>query len=249
LIPLLVSVLGASVLGSLHCAAMCGGFVCAVSAQGRPLASQVVWHAGRGFVYLVLGAFAGLLGAGFEHGLVSLGLPHAAAVVAGVLLVMSGLVALARVAGLRGLPEASASPFARVLGEGLRRVRDWPLLPRGFAMGAMTGLLPCGWLWAFVATAAGTGHADSGVVVMLAFWVGTLPALAAVGLAAGRVLQPMRARLPLMTALAMIVVGLLSIAGRLTMHTGHEAATGAPGHCAHLTASAAAVSGGAHVGR
>jgi hypothetical protein len=46
----------ASVLGSLHCAAMCGGFVCAVSAQGRPLASQTAWHLGRGIVYLSLGA-------------------------------------------------------------------------------------------------------------------------------------------------------------------------------------------------
>ena len=36
---------------------------------------------------------------------------------------------------------------------------EWPLLPRGFAMGAMTGLLPCGWLWAFVATAAEIGRA------------------------------------------------------------------------------------------
>lgn len=247
--PLLLSVLGASLLGSLHCAAMCGGFVCAVSVQGRPLASQTVWHAGRGVVYLVLGALAGILGAGFEHGLVSLGLPHVAAVMAGVLLVVSGLVALARIAGVKGLPQAAPSPFARGIGEALRRVRDWPLLPRGFAMGAMTGLLPCGWLWAFVATAAGTGHADSGVRVMTAFWLGTLPALAIVGLAAGRALQPLRARLPVVTALAMIVVGLLSIAGRLSMHTGHEAAPGAPGHCAHMTAAAAAVSGGTHVGR
>lgn len=249
MIPLLVSVLGASVLGSLHCAAMCGGFVCAVSAQGRPLASQIMWHAGRGVVYLALGALAGFLGAGFEHGLVAFGLPHAAAVLAGVLLVVSGIVALARVAGLHGLPEAAPSPFARVIGDGLRQVRDWPLLPRGFAMGALTGLLPCGWLWAFVATAAGTGHADSGVLVMAAFWVGTLPALTIVGLAAGRVLQPLGMRLPVVTAFAMIIVGLLSIAGRLSMHTGHAVAPGNPGHCAHMTATAAAVSGGAHVGR
>ncbi len=249
MIALLLSVLGASVLGSLHCAAMCGGFVCAVSGQGRPLASQVVWHMGRGAIYLALGAGAGALGAGFEHVLVAWGLPHVAAVLAGVLLVVSGVVALARLAGLGGPHEAAPSPFARVLGEGLRRVRDWPVLPRGFAMGAMTGLLPCGWLWAFVATAAGTGHAENGLLVMTAFWLGTLPALAAVGLAAGRVLQPLRQRLPMVTALAMIVVGLLSIAGRFSMHTGHEAAPGAPGHCARMTAAAVSVAGGAHVGR
>ena len=249
MIPLLLSVLVASLLGSLHCAAMCGGFVCAVSAQGRPLASQVVWHAGRGFVYLVLGALAGTLGAGFEHGLVSLGLPHAAAVVAGVLLIVGGLVTLARLSGVPGLPAAVPSPFARVIGEGLRRMRDWPLLPRGFAMGALTGLLPCGWLWAFVATAAGTGHTDGGLLVMAAFWLGTLPALAVVGLAAGRVLSPLRTRLPIVTAIAMIAVGLLSIAGRLSLHAGHASAPGTPGHCAHLSATAAALPGGDHGGR
>lgn len=249
MIPLLLSVLGASVLGSLHCAAMCGGFVCAVSGQGRPLASQIVWHAGRGAIYLALGAGAGVLGAGFEHVLVSWGLPHVAAVLAGALLVVSGVVALARLAGLGGHHEATPSPFANLLGAGLRGVREWPLLPRGFAMGAMTGLLPCGWLWAFVATAAGTGHAENGLLVMSAFWLGTLPALAAVGLAAGRVLNPLRHRLPVVTALAMIVVGLLSIVGRFSMHAGHAAAPGAPGHCARMTAAAASLSGGAHVGR
>ena len=248
MIALLASVLGASVLGSLHCAAMCGGFVCAVSAQGRPLASQTAWHLGRGIVYLSLGALAGALGAGFERGLVAFGLPHAAAIVAGALLIVSGVIALLQTFGWGGAAThpTAASPFAPLLGGALRAMREWPLLPRGFAMGAMTGLLPCGWLWAFVATAAGTGHASNGVLVMASFWLGTLPLLAALGLAAGRVLRPLRARLPMVTALAMIVVGLVTIAGHFTMHAGHG---GHPNHCAQAAASVAGLAGGTHVGR
>lgn len=245
---LLVSVFTASLLGSLHCAAMCGGFVCAVSAEGRPLASQVAWHLGRGAAYLALGALAGLLGAGLDHALAPAGLPNAAAVGAGALLIVAGAGTLVQWAGLRGTPSPDPSPFARLVGAGLRALRGWPLLSRAVAMGALTALLPCGWLWAFLATAAGTGHAGSGVLVMAVFWSGTLPLLGALGFAAGRLLGPLRSRLPVLTAVAMIVVGLLTVAGRMQPHAaGHGA------HAGHLPAgvvseAAAAPAGAAHVG-
>jgi len=232
-IALLGSVLGASLLGSLHCAAMCGGFVCAVSGQGRPLASQVAWHAGRGAAYVVLVVLAGTFGAGVDRTLAPLGLPHAAAVITGVLLVVSGVLALLQAGGQRGLPSADPTPFARLVGSGLRGVRDWPLVPRTLVMGALTGLLPCGWLWAFVATAAGTGRPIAGALVMTAFWLGTLPVLAALGFAAGRALAPLRARLPVVTAIAMIVVGLLTVGGRFRPHTGHAGHGGHGDHAGH----------------
>ncbi len=228
MIALALSVLVASVLGSVHCAAMCGGFVCAVSAQGRPFAAQTAWHAGRGLAYVTLGALAGALGRGLERALAPTGLPHAAGVIAGAVLVLWGLATLSSALGLRGKGEGAASPFTRGfgrwLGGGLRAVRDWPAGARGLAMGALTALLPCGWLWAFVASAAGTGHAASGAIVMLAFWLGTVPLLAAVGLAAGRALDPLRRRLPYVTATAMITVGLLTVAGHFRAHPAAAAA-------------------------
>jgi sulfite exporter TauE/SafE len=217
-IALALSVLVASMLGSVHCAAMCGGFVCAVSGHGRPFASQLAWHAGRGLAYVTLGAIAGLAGRGLERALAPSGLPHAAGIAAGALLVGWGLVTLSSALGLRRARAGETTPFTRGfgrwLGGGLRAVRDWPLALRGLAMGALTALLPCGWLWAFVASAAGTGHAASGALVMLAFWLGTVPLLAAVGLAAGRVFDPLRRRLPYVTAAVMITVGLLTVGGR-----------------------------------
>ncbi|MCE9602737.1 MAG: sulfite exporter TauE/SafE family protein [Gemmatimonadetes bacterium] len=247
MIALLASVFTASLLGSLHCAAMCGGFVCAVSGEGRPLASQIAWHAGRGVAYLLLGVLAGLLGAGLEHTLAPAGLPHAAAAGAGALLIVAGVGALVQALGWRGTPTPDASPFARVIGSGLRAVRGWPLLARATAMGSLTALLPCGWLWAFVATAAGTGSALGGLAVMAVFWSGTLPLLAALGFAAGRVLGPLRARLPVITALAMIVVGLLTVAGRLQPHTmDHSMHGGHAGHSMHMRP--AAHTGATHVG-
>jgi len=226
---LLVSVLVASVLGSLHCAAMCGGLVCAVSVPGRALASQAAWHAGRGAAYVVLGLAAGLLGRGLEQALAPWGLGRAAAVLAGVLLVVWGVGSLASALGWRRGAPVSVSPFARPLGAALRAVRDWPPVVRGLAMGSLTGLLPCGWLWAFVASAAGTGAPLRGALVMAAFWLGTLPLLAALGFAAGRALSPLRQRLPVLTASAMVVVGLLTVAGRFQPHRMAHSAHAAPG--------------------
>ena len=60
---LLLAVLGASLLGSVHCAAMCGGFVCLYSGTGasrhKGAAPHAAYNAGRLVSYLLLGALAG----------------------------------------------------------------------------------------------------------------------------------------------------------------------------------------------
>jgi sulfite exporter TauE/SafE len=246
LIALLASVLGSSLLGSLHCAGMCGGFVCAVSTPGRALATQAAWHAGRGAAYLALGIAAGSLGLGLERTLAATGLSHAAAIAAGVLLVAWGAVALARSLGVLPSRAAAASPVARVIASGLRGARAWPPIARSLAVGGLTAFLPCGWLWAFVATAGGTGEPARGALVMLAFWAGTLPALLGLGLAAGRALEPLRRRLPALTAAAMIVVGLATIAGRFRAHPAGHGGAHPQGAAPHAAAAPHVHEGPAH---
>ena len=120
-----------------------------------------------------------------------------------------------------------------------------PLVPRALLVGSFTALLPCGWLWAFVATAAGTGQPLAGALVMLVFWTGTLPALAGVGLAVGGFAARFRDRIPRFTAMAMIVVGLLTVAGRFRPHA-HAGAH--PGHAATAPAGPAPHAGAIHEG-
>ena len=58
------AVFGASLVGSLHCAGMCGGFVaCLCGGPSKVGSAHLAYHAGRGVGYLTLGALAGLLGA------------------------------------------------------------------------------------------------------------------------------------------------------------------------------------------
>ena len=82
-------------------------------------------------------------------------------------------------------------------------------------LGLLTGLLPCGWLYAFVIAAAATGTAAAGALTMAVFWAGTLPVMLTLGLGLERLTGPLRRHVPTLTALALIVVGAITVAARL----------------------------------
>ena len=87
--------------------------------------------------------------------------------------------------GIR-IPAGAPRSLQAALTSLLVRVRNQSPAIRGAATGLLTTLLPCGWLYMFVATAGGTGHVSAAVAVMLFFWLGTLPMMAAVGFGAQR---------------------------------------------------------------
>lgn len=214
---LVLSVLGASLLGSPHCAAMCGGFVCFFGGQqgARPARlAHAAYHAGRLFSYALLGAAAGLAGAGFDLAGRMAGFERPAAVAAGSLLILWGVAGLAAAAGIGKAPDTAPAGFRRLFTGALARLASRPPIFRGLAIGVLTALLPCGWLYVFVATAASTGSALGGGVVMAAFWAGTVPVLAGVGALAQRAAGPLRARLPVVTAAVLLVLGVLTVAGK-----------------------------------
>ena len=92
-----------------------------------------------------------------------------------------------------------------------------PPIARATIIGLLTTLLPCGWLYAFVITAAGTAHPALGALTMAAFWLGTLPVMISLGIGVQRLSGALRSRLPLLTSLLIVAVGLYTIAGRLTL--------------------------------
>ncbi|MGZ8493175.1 MAG: sulfite exporter TauE/SafE family protein [Gemmatirosa sp.] len=212
-----LAVLVASLLGSPHCAAMCGGFVCFYAGSGdrRGLAGHAAYHVGRLVSYTALGLLAGALGARLEAAGRLAGIGRVAAIVAGTLMVAWGLARIGAAYGVR-VPGLAPSPaLQRRLGGVVRAVRERPPVVRAATLGLVTTLLPCGWLWAFVLTAGGTASPLGGALVMATFWAGTLPMLTALGVTVQRAAGPLRARLPLISATVLVVLGLLSIAGRM----------------------------------
>ncbi len=221
MIALLTTVVLASVVGSLHCVGMCGPFVAFYAgADGsggvRRLLSHGVYSGGRLLSYLALGAAAGAVGAALDLAGSLAGFHRVAAVVAGVAMVSWGALALLRLWGVGLFHHTGSGPFARLVRRGFSVVGGKPPLVRAAIVGLLSGLLPCGWLWAFLVTAAGTGSAVGGIAVMAAFWLGTVPALVAVGLGAQLIGAPLRRHIPAVTALLLIALGTFAIISRPT---------------------------------
>lgn len=231
---LLAGVLLASLVGSIHCAAMCGGFVCAYAGTGAArglagLPAHLAYNAGRLVSYVTLGLAAGAIGARVDDLGRLAGVARGAALLAGALMVAWALAMIGASFGTR--PPGMLAPewLKRRLGSLLVAMRDEPPVARAAITGLLTTLLPCGWLYTFVVSAGGTGSPIAGAGAMLAFWLGTLPMMLAFGFGAQRVLGPLARRLPLAAATLVLVLGLLSIAGRVgapAMHMAASAQTG-----------------------
>ncbi|MDX2200261.1 MAG: sulfite exporter TauE/SafE family protein [Phycisphaerae bacterium] len=216
---LITAVFLASLLGSLHCVGMCGPFVVfAVGSEaGSPRARAVrhcAYHAGRLTTYALLGAVAGAAGGALNFSGRWLGLNQLAITAAAVTLVVFGLAQLARLSGA-SLPPAPLPDFVRrAVMAGNRAALQLSPLRRAATIGLLTTLLPCGWLYAFACTAAGTGSAALGALAMSVFWLGTLPALAGFGAAAQWLSGRFATRLPALTSVALIAVGLTALISR-----------------------------------
>jgi sulfite exporter TauE/SafE len=225
-VTLIVGIFVASLLGSVHCAAMCGAFVCTYATPGAghfrtDFSAHAAYHAGRFVSYVTLGAVAGAAGAGADRLGALAGIGRLATMIAGALLVGWALAAIATALGVRlgrwGSLTGRTIPdsLTRLLGGVLHRAPHATPVRRAATLGLVTTLIPCGWLYAFVATAAATSQPVLGAATMAFFWLGTVPALLAVGAGAARLIGPAARRLPVVTATVVLVMGLLAISGRV----------------------------------
>ncbi|HMN96690.1 MAG TPA: sulfite exporter TauE/SafE family protein [Phycisphaerales bacterium] len=242
-LPLGGAVLVASLLGSGHCVGMCGAFVAFAVAGDDPRGAipsrallNVAYNLGRLTTYTLLGIVAGTLGAAVDLGGSAVGLQRVALAAAGGLMLAFAVVILLRTAGVAVRRIRVPRPLARIVAAGHRAAFALRPLPRAATIGLLTTLLPCGWLYAFAITAAGTASPWLGGVVMAAFWLGTLPALAALGAGIQAVSGPLRRSMPAMTALLLAAVGLWTLLGRMSIPAFAGPAHGSGAHTAHAIA-------------
>lgn len=214
-----VAIFIASVAGSLHCVGMCGGLVALASSSSRgPLGGQLSYNLGRGLGYGTLGALAGAFGDVFTHVVRKLLMPASVwvgVVVVGVLIVgATGLVVHLK---RRGDPVVAIS--GRSVMSGIRsRLASFP-----FTLGLSTAILPCPWLYSFVLLAAASGTALVGMKVMIAFWLGTLPALLVVGTFCEVSFRALLKRYPYVWVVALLLAFLSSVGAHLAHdHSQHH---------------------------
>jgi sulfite exporter TauE/SafE len=219
-----IAVLGvflSSLLGSLHCAGMCGPLVAAYAGMPgsdapwrRRAAAHAAYSAGRLAAYLVLGALAGTFGAAVDQAAARGGATRAAAVVSGSLIAIWGLHALLGALDIHVPRVRAPYPVRRALAAVMRAVAGRSPVSRAAILGLGSALLPCGWLYAFVVTAGGTGSAVGGAAVMAVFWTGTLPVMLAFGEAVRTLTGPLRRHVPATCAVVLMLVGLWTVFGR-----------------------------------
>jgi len=212
--PLAIGLLiGTGFLMSLgHCLGMCGPIVSAVSLARRPLdrsrfghlLTLLLYHAGRILSYGLIGAALGLLGSA------AIQLGRAAPVQGWISLVAGSLMILLGFGLLDWLPTQRwverSSPGRAVAGV-MRSLLKAPGRARLFALGVANGFLPCGPVGAVALGAAGTGQPVAGAVSMLAYGLGTIPALIALGFGTGMLPATTRQKLYRLGAILVLLVG------------------------------------------
>lgn len=199
----------AGLLGSAHCAGMCGGFAIALGALPgtRPYAVRLgAYLVGKALTYIVLGALAGAFGYAL---FLATGVQKVLTMAAGAAMVALGVVLLR---GGNALSGVGGGRVARGIAGSLGRLAGQGTLASAFGLGMLNGLLPCGLVVALLAQAAFSGDALSGALTMGVFGVSTMPALALTG-AFGRLAAPaFRHRLQRWGGAFVVVLGLLTVA-------------------------------------
>lgn len=223
------AVITASLLGSMHCVGMCGPLALWASGAGDKRSwlsvsiASVLYHLGRLLTYVGVGALAGAAGELMDLGGNLLGIQLVAARLVGLAMLGIAVVQLVNLLTSSRFPKSAVeakppSLIARGLARIRPRVRQLPLAARGLVVGMLTTFLPCGWLYLFALVASGTGQVVAGMLVMAAFWIGTVPAL--VGLVAGSASLAGRFKkaIPVAVALLLGISGCYTAAGRGFAH-------------------------------
>jgi sulfite exporter TauE/SafE len=183
--------------GSLHCAGMCGPLALALPQTGNSglsfAAGRLAYNPGRVVTYCLLGIVFGLLG----KTLLLAGVQRWVSIALGVTLLV-GLFTSRKLALWE--PVTALVNWLKSKMSVLLRRRSFVALA---TLGLFNGLLPCGLVYVAGAGATATGGLLSGVLYMAAFGAGTVPMMLAIGLS-GK-LVPFSLRLKLQKAIPVSV--------------------------------------------
>jgi sulfite exporter TauE/SafE len=191
--------------GSLHCAGMCGPLALALPAAGNTasgyVAGRAAYNLGRVITYCLLGVVFGLLGktlwlAGIQRWVsIALGLA-----------LLAGLFTSRKLALWR--PVTLSVERLKLHMSTLLRRRSFAALA---ALGLLNGLLPCGLVYVACAGATATSDVLAGAAYMAAFGAGTVPMMLAIGLSGKLVPFSLRLKLQKAIPVSVFLLALLLI--------------------------------------
>ena len=191
--------------GSVHCAGMCGPLALALPAAGATtpgyVLGRIAYNVGRIVTYCLLGIVFGLAGWTF----LLAGLQRWISIALGVALLL-GLFVSRRLALWRPVTSAVNQLKSRM--SVLLRRRSFVALA---VLGLLNGLLPCGLVYVACAGAAATGGIFAGASYMTVFGVGTVPMMLAISLSGKLVPTSLRLKLVKTIPVCVFLLGTLLI--------------------------------------
>jgi sulfite exporter TauE/SafE len=192
-------------LGAGHCLGMCGGLVSAffMKLQAKGPWPYLTYHAGRIAVYAVVGLIAAALGAvlvstgrlGLAQGILQ--------IIAGAIVILLGFDLL----GLSPIRNAYGfAPLAWLRKQFMTATQKGPIVG-ALIGGAINGLMPCSMTMAMAVQATTAPSPPEGMLLMLAFGAGTLPAMLSASVLFGKLGPRLRGWLLKGAALFVIALG------------------------------------------
>jgi uncharacterized protein len=201
--------------GSAHCAGMCGPIALALPVKKDSWLTRVsgglIYNVGRIITYMVLGAIFGMLGKGLHMA----GFQLWASLVIGILMIVMVIVPLI-FKKLPSLNHVFEGYSARML-NGFRTMFHSGGTFALFGIGLLNGILPCGLVYVAVAGAINTGDVVTGMLYMALFGAGTIPVMLAVSLAGSMISLNMRVLIHKLSPYVIVLLGVLFILRGLSL--------------------------------
>jgi uncharacterized protein len=195
-----------------HCLGMCGPIVAAMSVNpqhqpsfGQTLGLNLAYNAGRLSSYVIAGGLAGGVGLLLVNNPAGHYVQYGLAVLAALVMLGLGLYLLNARAVFPWLEQAGAGVW-RFVAPLARTFYPFNTPMRGYIAGMLWGWLPCGLVYTALIFAMTAAHPVLGSIYLLAFGLGTLPNLLAMGLAAVK-LRHLVNHPVVRTVAALVVIG------------------------------------------
>jgi sulfite exporter TauE/SafE len=181
----IIAVFFVGLLGGVHCLGMCGSIVGIFTAQlpkdGARWPFHLAYNSGRIASYTLAGLLVGAIG---QAGLLMrdvVPIQHLLFALSSLMLIALGLYLAGIWSMVRHIERVGNVLWQRIQPL-TRRLLPVTSPTRALMLGTLWGWLPCGLVYSVLVTALASGHAQSGALIMLAFGLGTLPNLLAIGL-------------------------------------------------------------------
>ena len=195
--------------GSLHCLGMCGPIAVAIPLHRdnwlMKVTGGLLYNTGRIITYGILGALFGLLGRGIHLA----GLQQWASIGLGIIMILSVLFPVVFREKIK-LGKVFSGYSGRLIGR-FRVLFSRRTLGNLLFIGLLNGLLPCGLVYMAIAGAINTNQVLTGIAFMVAFGIGTTPALLVLSLAGNVVTSSFRRRAARVIPVFIVILGILFI--------------------------------------